>query len=138
VPWHDDSPRCSTVNPDDPDGPPIDVIIPLRVVRAYFKRNPVAYENLRCAKWVLEHPLRIFSGVREFQEGGWCYTGRPLYWHIRPEVVAEFPVGLVYVVYIQPSRLVYEWRAEDVDPEDVLAPLGFQDRYGGLTWKSTS
>jgi len=65
------------VNPTDLTGPRIQAIIPYRLILNYYKFLPVRYENLRVAKHVLENPMRIFSGVRQFNEGGWCFTGRP-------------------------------------------------------------
>ena len=69
-----------TINPNDPDGQRISVTIPAQVIENYYTFHPVRFENLRCAKCVLEKPLRIFAGIRQWNEGGWCFTGRPESW----------------------------------------------------------
>lgn len=107
-------------------------------MQRYYKTSPVAFENLRCVKWVLLHPKRIFEGIREVNPGGWCYVGRPRSWHIRPRIEVPFPRHPVYAVYLNPNRFVYEWRAERAAHDDPESPVGFRERYGRLTWKSTT
>ncbi len=124
-------------DPHDPNGPHIQAKIPHLVFLNLYKYHPVRYENLRAAKFVLENTARIFAGVREFSEGGWCFTGKPLNWYIRETVTAPFPQSLVYAVYINPRVEVYETRAENSAPDDPLCPEGWQNRYSGLIWKST-
>jgi len=102
------------------------------------KFKPVKYENLRAAKAVLESPKRIFYGIRTYNEGGWCYTGRPTEWTVKERVTASFPDYLVFAVYVNPRLEVFEWRAEPVDDRDPYCPKGWEDRYRGLIWKSTS
>lgn len=65
------------LNPLDPTGARIDAVFPGDLALRYFKYSPVRYMNLIAAKFVLENPQRIFYGVREFNEGGWCYTAVP-------------------------------------------------------------
>jgi len=129
---------CKTIDPNNPTGSKVDVIFPGDYTLHLFKHSPVDYENLRAAKHVLENTDRIFFGVREFNEGGWCYTGRPDEWYIRERVVAPFPKDKVFAVYVNPNMRVYECRAEYVADDDALCPLNWQTRYRGLTWKSTS
>ena len=76
--------------------------------------------------------------MREFNEGGWCYTGRPTEWYIREGVVVSFPDNMVFAVYLNPNMRVYECRAEYVAPNAPLCPKDWQTRYRGLIWKSTS
>jgi len=130
---------CQAINPEDPDGPKITVVFPGGYTSRLFKYWPVDFENLRAAKAVLENTERIFCGVREFNEGGWCYTGRPSEWCIRERIVVPFPRNKVFAVYMNPRMFVYECRAEHADAEDSLCPINWQTRYRGLTWrKSTS
>lgn len=126
------------VNPDDLAGPKIQAIIPYRLILNYYKFSPVRYENLRAAKYVLENPLRIFSGVRRFNEGGWCFTSRPQTWYIREGVAASFPKNLIYAVYLNPRFYVYECRAEESAADDDSCPIDWQNRYKALIWKRTS
>ena len=130
--------ECETLDPENPEGDKIKVIIPGDLYLRYYKYQRVRYENLRAVKHVLSSPQRIFWGVREYNEGGWCYVGRPERWHIRPEVVAPFPHDKVFAVYINPLKRMYEFGAECADPEEPGSPIGWKDRYRGLKWKSTS
>jgi len=104
----------------------------------YYKYSPVRYWNLIAAKYVLERPERVFWGVRQFNEGGWCYTGHPAESCIREEVAAPFPDGKDFAVYLNPKMRVYECRAEYAAQDDPHCQVDWQDRYRGLTWKSTS
>src|SRR6266404_5522578 len=115
------------INPEDPLGQPIEAIIPYRLYSKYYTFHPVQYENLRTAKYVLEHPLRIFSGVRVFNEGGWCFTGRLGSWYIRETVVAPFPGNLIYAVYLNPRHYVYECRSEHAAQDDKECPDDWQN-----------
>ena len=89
-----------TINPEDAKGAKIQAIIPYRLILNYYKFHPVRYENFRAAKYVLEHPERIFSGTRQFNEDGWCFTGRPKVWYVKEQVEAPFPETLVFAVYL--------------------------------------
>jgi hypothetical protein len=113
-------------------------VIPYDVYLNAYKFMPVVYENLRAAKYVLENPYRIFAGIRRFNDGGWCFTGRPDRWHIKESTMANFPDHLIFAVYLNPSLCVYEWRAEKADPDDPSSPEGWKDRYKALIWKHTS
>jgi hypothetical protein len=87
---------------------------------------------------VLENTKRIFSGVRRFNDGGWCFTGRPEMWYIRENVRAPFQKEYVFAVYLNPALNVYEARAERVAKDDEYSPCDWQDRYFALIWKSIS
>ncbi len=126
------------INPLDPAGEPTRARIPHRVYLQYFKFYPVRYENLRATKHVLENPLRIFSGVRAFNEGGWCFTGRPISWYIRPDVVVPFPAELVFCVYLNARLSMYEARADKGATDDPDCPAAWQNRYQELVWKRIS
>lgn len=128
---------CKTIDPNNPTGPKVDAIFPGGYTLNLFKYWPVDYENLRAAKYVLENTERIFFGVREFNEGGWCYTGRPDEWYIREGSIVPFPKDKVFAVYLNPNMRVYECRAEFIADDDPLCPVNWQTRYRGLTWKST-
>ncbi len=126
---------CETIDPENPDGPKIGAIFPAGYTSKLFKHWPVDFENPRAAKYVLENVERIFFGVREFNEGGWCYTGHPTEWYIRERIVVPFPHDKVFAVYVNPRMYVYECRAEVAATEDPLCPLNWQTRYRGLAWQ---
>jgi hypothetical protein len=86
----------------------------------------------------LDNTERIFYGVRVFNQGGWCYTGRPGEWYIKEGIVVPFPKDKIFAVYVNPRMRVYECRAERAADDDPLAPIDWLTRYGGLTWKRTS
>ena len=125
---------CKAIDPTDPEGPRIDVIFPGAYTLGLFKHCPVDYENLRAAKYVLENAERIFFGVREFNEGGWCYTGHPITWYIRERIEVPFPKDKLFAVYVNPRMRVFECRAEFVAADDPLCPVNWRTRYRGLTW----
>ena len=129
---------CETIDPNNPAGPRIQVIFPAAYTLRLFKYNPVDFEKLRAAKYVLENTGRIFFGVRQFNEGGWCYTGHPPEWTIKPQIVVPFPRDKLFAVYVNPRMHVYECRAELVAPDDASFPRDWKTRYRGLIWKSTS
>ncbi len=126
------------INPAKPDGPRIQAVFPAKLTLYLYKYAPVGYENLRVAKYVLQNTKRIFYGLREFNEGGWCYTGKPLEWCIREGEYAPFPDHLVFAVYMNSRMHVYECRAERVAADDQFSPCDWQSRYRGLVWKSIS
>src|SRR5690242_11197306 len=126
------------LDPNDPMGPKVQAIIPHRLILNYYKYHPVRYENFRAVQHVLENPKRVFSGVRQFNEGGWCFTGQPASWYTQPEVPAAFPDNLVFAVYLNSRMFVYEARAEYSASDDRFCPQGWQNRYAALVWKSTS
>lgn len=129
---------CRTRDPQNPVDGFVDAIFPADLTLQWYKSSPVRYENLRAAKYVLEHVERIFRGIREFNRGGWCYTGRPTEWHLRKDVVAPFPSKLVFAVYLNPRLRVYEARAEVAAIDDPMSPKDWANRYEGLVWKHTS
>jgi len=126
------------INPRDPDGPKIEAVIPHRLILNYYKYHPVRYENFRAVKHVLENPKRIFCGVRRFNEGGWCFTGRPTMWHIREDVQETFPAELIFAVFLNPRFYVFEARAERIAVDDNYSPDDWRDRFTTLIWKSIS
>lgn len=127
-----------TVDPRNPGGPRVEVVLPGDLIERAYKFSPVRYENLRAAKHVLENPRRIFFGVREYNEGGWCYVGKPPEWCVSEGVTATFPDDKVFAVYVNPRMLIYTWRAEYAAADDPACPREWENRYRGLVWKSTS
>lgn len=127
-----------TLDPTDPTGPKIKVIIPYPVFLRAYKYNSVKYENIRGVKEVLENPKRIFWGVREYSEGGWCYVGRPTKLFLTENKVVDFPKNKVFAVYINDRFAIFDWILEYVDDKDMLNPKDCEKRYRSLVWKSTS
>jgi hypothetical protein len=127
-----------TLNPDDPTGPKIKAVIPHYIYSRAYKYDPVHYENLRAVKEVLEDPKRIFWGIREHNEGGWCYVGKPSKLYVKQDSVIDFPRDKVFAVYMNPGLIVFDWCLEYADSEDKMSPAGWQERYRSLKWKSTS
>lgn len=126
------------INPNEPNGQKIEAVIPHGLILNCYKFYPVKHENFRATQHVLDNPKRIFTGIREFNEGGWCFTGRPATWYIKENVQVPFPDKFVFAVYLNPRFIVYEFRAEYAASDDALCPLNWQNRYGALIWKNTS
>ncbi|MCD4830746.1 MAG: hypothetical protein K8R02_02930 [Anaerohalosphaeraceae bacterium] len=127
-----------TINPEHPEGLKIKVIIPHLVYLRAYKHDPVKYENLRGAKEVLENPKRIFWGIREHNDGGWCYTGIPKKLYIKQSNAVDFPDGKVFAVYINPGLQVFDWTVEYADENDTMCPKDWKERYKSLIWKNIS
>lgn len=125
------------LDPDDP-GEVVEVCFPLDLVNDLYKTHPVDWYNVRVAKEVLECPERVYSGTREHQEGGWCYVGRPTSYCMKPDVTVPLPPGFVFTVYLNAARTAYHWRIEKTEPQDELAPIGADERYGRLAWDRDS
>lgn len=126
-----------TVDPDNPTGPKIDVFLSPAICLRAYKYDSVKYENLRAAKEVLDNPQRIFWGIREHSEGGWCYTGKPTNLYTRENEVINFPNNLVFAVYVNDRYEIFDWIPEYIDEEDCLSPKNYKERYRGLKWPST-
>ena len=130
---------CQTIDPTAPTGGMWQVFLPTSVVDELFKRLGNDFWNLLlCAKPVLDNPKRIFEGVRDYEEGGWCYVGIPDEISPAEKVKAPFPPGFVYAVYVNPEREVYWWCLEKSAKDDPLCPEDWQERYGSLKWSRTS
>lgn len=135
--------RCYTVNPRNPTGPKIEVVLPGKLIKRYHKYTYVAFQNFMPAKQVLDDPQRIFDGIREHNEGEWwCYTGRPAYYYVAKNVRAPLPENRVFAVYLScftSSEIgIHEWRAERAAEDDPLSPVNWRTRYRSLLWKPKS
>lgn len=126
-----------TLDPNNPAGPKIKVVIPHFIYLRSYMYDPVQHENVRAVKEVLENPKRIFWGIREHNEGGWCYVGRPQTIYVMPTKVIDFPKDKVFAVYINSRLVVFDWCLEYADSEDKMNPKGWKDRYRSIKWKST-
>lgn len=129
---------CKTLDPNNPGGPKIDAVFPADFILRYYKYYPVRYLNLIAAKYVLDNVKRIFTGIREFDENGWCYTGRPDEWYVKEDTKQPFPNEFVFAVYLRWNMRVFECGAEYASEKDPMSPKGWEDRYGGRIWKITS
>jgi hypothetical protein len=128
-----------TLDPLDPcSGTKTEVMIPMDYVDRLNKYRPIDWYNLRTAVKVFDAPTRIFYGLRQLTEGGWCYVGKPDQWWVREEVIAPFPKTLVFAVYLKDDLTVYNHRAERADADDPLSPKGWAERYQKLVWKSNN
>jgi hypothetical protein len=127
-----------TIDPNNPTGPKIKVFIPHEIYLRAYKYDSVKYENIRAVDEVLKDPKRIFGGIRKYSEGGWCYIGKPTKLYVTENKVIEFPKDKVFAVYITDRYEVFDWIVEYADDGDNLNPKGWEERYRGLIWKSTS
>lgn len=128
---------CPSLDPENPDEAQADIVLPGEWTSKLYKTDPVGYENLRAAKYVLEHVERIFRGLRRYNRGGWCYVARPESWYIREDVEAPFLPDHVFAVYMNPRLQVFEARAEPSAADDPMNPGDWKNRYEALIWKRT-
>jgi hypothetical protein len=83
---------------------------------------------------VLAHPDAIFEGIRDHQEGGTCYTGRPSCAYTNSGSKIPPVPGKVYCVYLNPRGHYFVSRWEIADPDVPGLPLGYQGRYRIKVW----
>ncbi len=122
-----------TVDPANILGPKVEVRIEEALVNRLYKYKPTKFMNLFTVHQVLSNPKRIFIGVRRaFTQDGWCYVGKPATWYVREEVRVPFPRDLVFAVYVDSDRVVYDFIAEDADRKDPLNPVDWENRFGGV------
>ena len=129
--------ESEALDPENPEGPKTVILIPAALYKRYYKYNPVKYENLRAVKYVLENTDRIFWGIREHSDGGWCYVGKPDNWTIKPKCQVPFPDDKVFALYVNPSKCLFEYGAEAADTEDPLSHYEWKERFRGRTWPRT-
>lgn len=126
------------MDPREPLGPGVEATIPGDLIARFYKHYSVRYNNFIAAKYVLENPTRVFYGVRDLNEGFWCYVGRPDTWCVTERVEATFPQDRVFAVYLNAGFIVYDFRAEKADARDPLCPINWEQRYRGLVWQNIS
>lgn len=108
-----------------------------------YKTSPWKAQNLRSADAVLKNPDRVFKHIRaDDEESGWCYSKRlPMIHDSDGNRVPARP-GTVFSVYMNTDCSVYEWGADEADPDDPMSPRGARQgmgtergRFGGLAWE---
>ena len=131
--------RCRTRDPANPSEGSVDAIFLADWYLKLYKTDPVGYQNLRAAKYVLENVERVFRGLRWYDSsGGSCFVARPNSWHIREGVVVPFPEALVFAVYLNPRLQVFDVRAERCANDDPKSPVDWQNRYEVLASKKST
>ena len=108
-----------------------------------YRYWPNDFMNLFTVKEVLHNPNRIFSGLnRPYSDSDnkLCVVGKPRHWYERgkSDTPVPFPPNLVYVVFLSERMSVFDFGAEDSDPQDPLSPIDFENRFRELTWPKRS
>lgn len=89
--------------------------------------------DIASAGLVLREPLIIFENLkREGFEHGLCYAGKPTIYGQQWE--SPTPRGLIFTVYINCDRIVYEWRLEEEDVKHSGRPADWKRRFGAIKW----
>lgn len=87
-----------------------------------------------CVYETLISPSAVFSGIREFQEGGRCYV-RTVAWDFDDKGnMVDAPRRMVFLVFVNPMAHVFDWRWEPAHPVDVELPVDYQTRFGKCIW----
>lgn len=112
-------------DPENPEGPRVEVVFPGDLLHDYASTDPVKFRNFEIARAVLLDPQRILRAVRRLEnEPYWCYTGRPeqifKFYDAETQEETRIPLGphRLFAVYTQ-RNVVYEWRplkASETDP----------------------
>ena len=103
---------------------------------------------------VLEDPVRIFKGIREFAEddflgkvpnldtedwsSSWCYVGVPDFRYTKDGKEVPFEKRMVFCVYVNPRLEIFHHRPDMADRFDLKCPTGYQTRFGGTIWTKSS
>ncbi|MCX5674736.1 MAG: hypothetical protein NTX87_06985 [Planctomycetota bacterium] len=126
------------LNPHEQTGATWSVLLPIGLVRHWLKESEVDYQNLKhLVPEILRKPVAVFGGVRVYEQGGYCYLGKPADWYIRPNCLVPFPKERIFAVYVNPMCRLYEIQAEKVEPPSLYRPKGWKDRYEALLWSTT-
>lgn len=123
-----------------PTGQKIEIRIEYGFWDYLLKYQPVKFVNIETAFKVLNNPNRIFSGIKRpisTNADTLCFAGIPDTWYLREDLEVSFPDNLVYAVYLNSRKSIYDFRAEEADFEDRLIPKNWKLRYGGLLWKNS-
>ncbi len=126
-------PGCAAVEAIKPaDGRRWDVFLRQSKITATAKRGMGAAKELAYSvPWVLQNPTAIFRGVREVGESQWlCYVGEPpdAYNYKTGERVRPW-LGQLFLVFLDDDRIIYNWRWDKADPDDLRLPLDFAHRF---------
>lgn len=120
--------------------------VEIRIEPNYYKHLliywPNDFKNLEIAYEVLQNPNRIFSGLKRPYSNSsnkLCIVGKPRYWYVGKEsIYIPFPTNLVYLVFLNERKSLYEFRAEKSDIGDPLSPENWENRFRELIWKKNS
>jgi hypothetical protein len=89
--------------------------------------------DIASAGEVLREPLVIFENLRrEGFEKGLCYSGKPKIFGQQWEMPTEN--GMIFAVYINCDKIVYEWRLEKEDVKYSGHPAEWKRRFGTKIW----
>lgn len=126
-------PGCVAVEAVNPaDGKPSEVYLRESKIAATARRGMgPAQELARNVPWVLQNPTAIFRGVREEGESLWhCYVGCPKdgYDYKTGERVPPW-LGQVFMVFVDDDRIIYNWRWDGVDSDDLRLPENYGRRF---------
>ncbi len=80
---------------------------------------------------VLTEPVVVFGGLRDLQEGGVCYCGKPQQRWTEGGVRCPPPPNRVFLVFVNPRDEVFDWAWAEEDPEMPGYPVGHESRFKG-------
>ncbi len=85
---------------------------------------------------VLAKPRAVFSGVRDYEQGGYCYCGLPTAAYTNGGSKVPPRPGMIYCVYVDPRDWVYEWGWEVPDEIEVSLPEDYDapERFERMIW----
>ena len=101
-----------------------------------------------CVQEILLRPTVIYEGVRDYQEGGQCFCGKPSYRWTNKGVQCPPRPQFVFGVYVNPQGEIYTWRWIEEDKKkpgypsdiagfevrDITRSCGWRRQKGGVSW----
>lgn len=117
---------------DPRDGQPWDLLIAHRTIDDIgAKQEPDRVKTLAyLVPHAVQHPTAIFEGLRDEDDNGLCYVSRPPHRYVgrAGHQVPPAP-DRVFLVFVSPDRVIYNWRWEPCDPGDMDLPAGHSERF---------
>lgn len=105
----------------------------------YLKHWPERFYALKGSNvtQVMLNPVAIFSGIRDYEEGGMCYIGVPTYSFTKNGEQRPAPPNMAFIVVLNSYNNIYEWRwiEENADSEDFPENLLKTRNFKELIWK---
>ncbi len=99
-----------------------------------YKPDDIVY-NLMNVPYGLTSPCAVFEGLkREEHEQSICYVSRPKQRFVGENMSVPLGAGWVFLVFINVSLEVFDWRFEKCDELDSRFPKGYSSRFDKKLW----
>lgn len=99
-----------------------------------YRPDDVVYNALNIP-YGLTSPCAVFQGLqREEHELSLCYVSRPKQRFIGENISVSLGQGWVFLVFVNSSLEIFDWRFEKADELDSRFPKGYSNRFDKKLW----